>query len=344
MRRTAEEAYRTLDNARIGIFGTHVEEPLKVLRAAGFSNPSDWLRNLQEKGWVRVIRRGQRNSPKVIQLIRKVPRESTIKQGAPLGTVILVDWHNLYHALKEIGVGGVPIPEILAEGENLIASFMFVNDLTPLPRIVSFEEMGFTVVLSPRRKDGHDRCDAHLIKIGKLLLTLPEVEKVIIASGDADLAPLAEAAKRTGKVLTVFSATKIGPALKEFADEAVEIIHDIVAPGALEYRRILEELMWMDQVIAQRTYGEELDFIKAVTKEAVQIIKKEELTFFVILDMLWANPDLRLWRKKKGKLAFRKLLTALRDIGFIGYTETRKRAYLNKQHRSYRLLYDVLVK
>lgn len=337
-----ERAYQALEKAKIGIFGTHVREPLRVLRAAGFSDPSCWLKKLQEKGWIKVVVRGERNSPKEIQLTRKDPRQRSPEPVVPSGTAVLVDFQNLYHQLREVGFKGVPIPEILAEGgENLIFSFVFVNDLTPPGVVCSLENGGFTVVLSPRRPDGHDRCDARILEVGRLLLSLPNIGRLILASGDADLAPLAEEAKRARKVLIVISADKIGPALKEFADKTIEFIPEEVATGALDYRKILEELMWMDPVIARKKLGEELEFIKAVTREAAWIIKKEKLSFFVILDMLWANPDLRLWRRKKRKLEFRKLLTALRDAGFIGYTES-KTAYLNEQHPSYAALWSVV--
>lgn len=145
---------------------------------------------------------------------------------------VLIDVQNLYHSAKNLYRGRVNFKEILKkaiDGRKLIRAFAYVV------RTKTGEEKHFFDALTnlgieTRIRDlqefygGQKKADWDVGIVIDAIRTAPNIDVIVLCSGDGDFIPLVEYLKNQGKRVEIIAFDKTTSArLKEVADEFCDI-------------------------------------------------------------------------------------------------------------------------
>ena len=148
---------------------------------------------------------------------------------------VLIDVQNLYHSAKNLYGGRVNFKEILRQaiaGRKLIRAFAYVV------RTKTGEEKGFFDALTKlgfetRVRDlqefysGQKKADWDVGIVIDAIRTSPNIDVIVLCSGDGDFIPLVEYLRNQGKRVEVMAFGRTtSTKLKEAADEFLDIGDD----------------------------------------------------------------------------------------------------------------------
>ncbi len=148
---------------------------------------------------------------------------------------VLIDVQNLYHSAKNLYGGRVNFKEILRQaiaGRKLIRAFAYVVRTKTGEEKAFFEaltKLGFETRVRDLQEfyGGQKKADWDVGIVIDAIRTSPNIDVIILCSGDGDFIPLVEYLRNQGKRVEVMAFGKTtSTKLKEAADEFLDIGED----------------------------------------------------------------------------------------------------------------------
>lgn len=148
---------------------------------------------------------------------------------------VLIDVQNLYHSAKNLYGGRVNFKEILRQaiaGRKLIRAFAYVVRTKTGEEKAFFEaltKLGFETRVRDLQEfyGGQKKADWDVGIVIDAIRTSPNIDVIVLCSGDGDFIPLVEYLRNQGKRVEVMAFGRTtSTKLKEAADEFLDIGED----------------------------------------------------------------------------------------------------------------------